>query len=166
MYTDVNPMVTGYQFFFEREENIDIPEEERKIKNLRVDYLVDGKFVYYENFGVVDAETVEKIQQKLNEAIMINLNVFDSWTEAQKNLKRNKLLGVANMFRIDVLDNKEEINVTFIRSGYKIANSIVKDVSAERLQKIKRKISENMVYNLTCTQQCQAVTWLDLLAII
>ena len=166
MYTDVNKMVTGYQFFFEKEENENIPEEARNIKNLRVDYLVDGEFVYYENFGVVDAETVEKIQQKLNEAIMINLNVFDSWTEAQKNLKRNKLLGVANMFRIDVLDNKEEINVTFIRSGYKIATSTIKNVSEERMKEIKRIFSENMEYNLTCTQQCQAVTWLDLLAII
>lgn len=166
MYTDVNKMVTGYQFFFEREEDENILEKERKIKNLRVDYLVDGEFVYYENFGVVDAETVEKIQQKLNEAIMINLNVFDSWTEAQKNLKRNKLLGVANMFRIDVLDNKEEINVTFIRSGYKIATSTIKNVSEERMKEIKRIFSENMEYNLTCTQQCQAVTWLDLLAII
>ncbi len=166
MYTDVNPMVTGYQFFFENEENENILEEERKIKNLRVDYLSDGEFVYYEEFEAIDEKTVEKIQQKLNKAIMINLNVFDSWTEAQKNLKRNKLLGVANMFRIDVLDNKEEINVTFIRSGYKIANSIVKNVSAERMKKIKRIFSENMEYNLTCTQQCQAVTWLDLLAII
>lgn len=166
MYTDVNKMVTGYQFFFEKEEDENILEEERKIKNLRVDYLVDGEFVYYENFGVVDAETVEKIQQKLNEAIMINLNVFDSWTEAQKNLKRNKILGVANMFRIDVLDNKEEINVTFIRSGYKIATSTIKNVSEERMKEIKRIFSENMEYNLTCTQQCQAVTWLDLLAII
>lgn len=166
MYTDVNKMVTGYQFFFEKEDDENILEEERKIKNLRVDYLVDGEFVYYENFGVVDAETVEKIQQKLNEAIMINLNVFDSWTEAQKNLKRNKLLGVANMFRIDVLDNKEEINVTFIRSGYKIATSTIKNASEERMKEIKRIFSENMEYNLTCTQQCQAVTWLDLLAII
>ena len=137
MYTDVNKMVTGYQFFFEKEEDENILEEERKIKNLRVDYLVDGEFVYYENLGVVDAETVEKIQQKLNEAIMINLNVFDSWTEAQKNLKRNKLLGVANMFRIDVLDNKEEINVTFIRSGYKIATSTIKNVSEERMKEKK-----------------------------
>ena len=69
MYTDVNPMVTGYQFFFENEENENILEEERKIKNLRVDYLVDGEFVYYEEFEAVDGKIVEKIQQKLNKAI-------------------------------------------------------------------------------------------------
>ena len=58
MYTDVNPMVTGYQFFFEKKENENILEVERKIKNLRVDYLADGEFVYYEEFEAIDEKTV------------------------------------------------------------------------------------------------------------
>ena len=165
MYTDINNMITGYQFFFEKEEKENIPEEEWKIKNLRVDYLADGEFVISEDFGAVDKQTVEKIQQKLNEGIMVNLNVFDNWTENKKISNRNKTLGIFNMYKMEVLE-KNNVRITFIKSGYKTGETVITGVTEEKKERIKELLSETSKHNLTCTRQCDAVTWLDVLAII
>lgn len=165
MYTDANNRITGYQFFFEKEKNENIPEEECKLKSLRVDYLADGEFIISEDIGAVDKRTVEKIQQKLNEDIMVNLNVFDNWTENKKNSNRSKTLGLFNMYKIEVLD-KNNVGITFIKSGYKAGETVISGVTEEKMEKIKNILSETTKHNLTCTRQCDSVTWLEVLAII
>ena len=41
-----------------------------------------------------------------------------------------------------------------------------KILTNKELEEIREILSDNMLYNLTCTRQCQAVTYLDLLAVI
>lgn len=169
MYTDVNGRITGFEFKFE--EVIQNKNNEEVKRKMSIDYFENGNKLLTEIIGCcITDELLEKIQERLLEAVMINQNVYDTWTEAKKFTNRNRILGVANMFRVDVLnqnsDEMLDINVIFIKSGYRISESTFTNVPKEKLEEIREILSDNMLYNLTCTRQCQAVTYLDLLAVI
>ena len=149
----------------------ELKNNEEVKRKMSIDYFENGNKLLTEIIGCcITDELLEKIQERLLEAVMINQNVYDTWTEAKKFTNRNRILGVANMFRVDVLnqnsDEMLDINVIFIKSGYRISESTFTNVPKEKLEEIREILSDNMLYNLTCTRQCQAVTYLDLLAVI
>ena len=131
MYTDVNGRITGFEFKFE--EVIQNKNNEEVKRKMSIDYFENGNKLLTEIIGCcITDELLEKIQERLLEAVMINQNVYDTWTEAKKFTNRNRILGVANMFRVDVLnqnsDEMLDINVIFIKSGYRISESTFTNV--------------------------------------
>ena len=74
------------------------------------------------------------------------------------------------MFRIETLrengDKTKDIRIGFISSGYRVANTILKNVSENTLEYIEELLADNMSFNLRADRLCNAVTYLDLLAVI
>lgn len=140
------------------------------LKKLQVDFLEKGRLVFTENFYSINEEQLKRLQQQLLNLVIMNLEVEENWTRAKALSKRARVLGVVNMFRIDILKQNEngtmDIKITFIRSGYYAAESTFKNVSKSDLDYIEPMISDNMAYNLRCDSQCNAVTYIDLIAII
>ena len=162
MYTDER--ITCFQFFIEYE-----GEDEEKIRNLKVDYWSDEEILNTENFGEVTSKELKILQKQLTEMVMTNLDIFDNWTKIKKLSKRNYVLGVANMFKIDILKEKDDmldIEITFITSGKVMTSSVITKVKKSKIEKIKNILRDNTMYNLTCTQQCLAISYLDMLVLV
>ena len=166
MYADVNERITGFEFNFDNSEQI----ERRDEFPLQIDYFENGKKIFSEYLGTVTNVELRRIQERLLESVMVNQDIYDSWEEAKKFTNRNRILGVANMFRMDVINGNSDktcdIKIAFIKSGYRITTSTITNISKEKLEEIKELLVDNMKFNLTCTQQCNAVTYLDILAVI
>lgn len=158
--------ITGFEFHpeFEKIRGEDV------LKCLNVDFLEKGRLISTEFFDGINEEQLERLQQQLLDLTIINLNLEENWTKAKELSMRTKVLGVVNMFRIDTLKENEDgtmdINVGFIRSGYRAADSIFKNVSVPELEEIEWMLSNNTAFNLRCDRQCNAVTYIDLIAVI
>ena len=59
-----------------------------------------------------------------------------------------------------------DIRIRFLRSGYRVADSIFKNVPKNKIGSIIFMLSDNTAFNLGCDKQCNAVTYIDLIAII
>lgn len=73
------------------------------------------------------------------------------------------------MFKLDILKEEEDmldIEITFISSGKVMVSSIIPKVKRSKLKEIENLLKDNTRYNLTCTQQCRAISYLDMLALI
>ena len=96
------------------EEVIQNKNNEEVKRKMSIDYFENGNKLLTEIIGCcITDELLEKIQERLLEAVMINQNVYDTWTEAKEFTNRNRILGVANMFRVDILNrNSDEYRFT------------------------------------------------------
>ena len=141
-----------------------------QLVGLKVEYLEDGELIAREIFQHIDEVQLERLKLQLLELCIINLGLEKNWTESKKISKRNRVLGVANMFKIETLkeqkDGKKDIRVQFFTNGSFLAESDFKEVTESKLDKIRQLLSDNTAYNLTVQRQCNAVTWLDLIAVI
>lgn len=91
MYTDVNGRITGFEFKFE--EVIQNKNNEEVKRKMSIDYFENGNKLLTEIIGCcITDELLEKIQERLLEAVMINQNVYDTWTEAKKIYKQKQNL--------------------------------------------------------------------------
>lgn len=87
------------------EEVIQNKNNEEVKRKMSIDYFENGNKLLTEIIGCcITDELLEKIQERLLEAVMINQNVYDTWTEAKEFTNRKRILGVANMFRVDILN--------------------------------------------------------------
>ena len=166
MVNAVEYYVTGFKF-------VPIFKEERSKKlqtGLEVEYLEKGKLLAKERFLNIDEVRIERLTLQLLELSIRNLGLKDDWTKSKELSRRNEVLGVVNMFKLDVLEEHEDgtkdIRVEFLKSGSYLAGSEFKSVSDVNFEKIKEFLNTNTAYNLTIDKQCNAVTWLDLLAVI
>ena len=56
-------------------------------------------------------------------------------------------------------DNKLKINKV-------MTSSVITKVKRSKIEKIKNILRDNTMYNLTCTQQCLAISYLDMLVLV
>lgn len=140
------------------------------LKSLTVDFFEKGRLIFTEFFSGINEEQLERLQRQLLDLVIINLNLEENWTKAKERSMRTKVIGVVNMFRIDILKENEDgtldIRVGFIRSGYHVTDSIFKYVSTKDIEEIEWTLSDNTAFNLRCDRQCNAVTYIDLIAVI
>lgn len=166
MYSIVDSRITGFEFHpeFEKIRRVEV------LKSLKVDFLEKGKLITTETLKNINEEELERMQKQLLDSIIINLNLEENWMEAKKRSMRTKVIGVVNMFRIETLrengDKTKDIRIGFISSGYRVANTILKNVSENTLEYIEELLADNMSFNLRADRLCNAVTYLDLLAVI
>ena len=162
--TPMDSEITGFEFHIRDFETC------RDKKTVKVDYLNNGKELYTETLRDITDEEIANLQEQLLDLVIVNLTIKDDWTNAKETSKRNKVLGVFNMFRIEKKKKNEDqtmdVKIVFIRSGYRLAGHVINRVSEERLKKITEIIADNVSYNLTCCNQCNATTYLDLLAVL
>lgn len=148
--------MTGFEFHLEFEKI----RGEEVLKRLTVDFLEKGRLISTEVFESINEKQFERLQTQLLDSIIINLNLEENWTKAKELSMRNKVLGVVNMFRIDILQENEDgtvdIRIGFIRSGYRAADSIFKNVSIPNLKDIEWMLLDNTSFNLRCDSQCNA----------
>lgn len=157
MYIDER--INGFQFVFEYEGD--------EIRSVKIDYLSDGTKIATEDISSV--KQVEEIREQLTEKIIINLKGLDALKERKEESEGIFILKVANMFRIDILQEQDDmldIEVTFITSGKVMTSSVIPKVKKSKLEKLKNILRDNTKYNLTCTQQCLAISYLDMLALL
>ena len=158
--------ITGFEFHPEFEKI----RGKEVLKSLKVDYLENGRFIATETFDNIDEKQLERLQKQLLDLTIINLNLEKNWTKAKECSMRIKNLGIVNMFRIDILRKNEDetmdIRIRFLRSGYRVADSIFKNVPKNKIGSIIFMLSDNTAFNLGCDKQCNAVTYIDLIAII
>lgn len=166
MYSTVDNRITGFEFHpeFEKIRRVEV------LKSLKVDFLEKGQLITTETFKNINEEELERMQKQLLDSIIINLNLEENWMEAKERSMRTKVIGVVNMFRIETLrengDKTKDIRIGFISSGYRVANTILKNVSENSLEYIEELLADNMSFNLRADRLCNAVTYLDLLAVI
>lgn len=166
MYSTLDSKITGFEFHPEFEK----VRRKETIKSLKVDFLEKGRLITTESFNEINEDQIERLQKQLLDSIIINLNLEENWMEAKKRSMRTKVIGVVNMFRIETLrengDKTKDIRIGFISSGYRVANTILKNVSENSLEYIEELLADNMSFNLRADRLCNAVTYLDLLAVI
>ena len=166
MYSTVDARITGFEFHPEFEK----VRKEEVLKRLKVDFFEKGRLIATESFNEIDKEQLERLQKQLLDLIIMNLNLEENWTKAKERSMRTKVLGAVNMFRIDTLkeneDGTKDIIIVFISSGYRVARSVFKNVSETSLEYIEWMLSDNTAYNLSAERLCNAVTFLDLIAVI
>ena len=166
MVNAVEKYVTGFMFkpIFKEERNKNVQT------GLEVEYLEKGKLLAKERFLSIDEVRIKRLRLQLLELSIRNLGLKDDWTKSKELSRRNEVLGVVNMFKIDILEEHEDgtkdIRVEFLKSGSYFSGSDFKSVSDTNLEKIREFLSSNTAYNLTIDKQCNAVTWLDLVAVI
>lgn len=166
MYSTLDSKITGFEFHPEFEK----VRRKETIKSLKVDFLEKGRLITTESFNEINEDQIERLQKQLLDLIIINLNLAENLMEAKKRSMRTKVIGVVNMFRIETLrengDKTKDIRIGFISSGYRVANTILKNVSENSLEYIEELLADNMSFNLRADRLCNAVTYLDLLAVI
>ena len=166
MVSIVEKSITGFKF----DPILNKVRGKELLKGLKVEYLEDGKVIAREIFQNIDEIQKERLSQQLLEQSIMNLCLRKNWTESKKLSKKNKVLGVVNMFKIDILkeheNGKKDIRVEFLKSGSYFSESDFKFLSDSDIEKIRNILSDNTAYNLTVDKQCNAVTWLDLIAVI
>lgn len=139
-------------------------------EDLIVDYLNDGQLILQEVYQDINEAQIERLRLQLLELSIINIGIKKNWTESKKMSKTSKVLGTVNMFKIEILseheDGSKDIRVEFLKNGSYFSESNFKFISESDLEKIRSFLSDNTAYNLTVDKQCNAVTWLDLLAVI
>lgn len=115
-------------------------------------------------------EDLRGLQYYYLEAVIKNLGLENNWTESKDTTDRSEVLGVVNMFKIDILEKYgnglQDIKITFLKSGYFFAESTFEAISNEALEKSRTILIDNTVYNLGCKEQCRAITFIDMLAVI
>lgn len=166
MYSIVEERITGFEFF-PKYENV---REEENLSSLKVELLEDGEVISTETLEDITKEQFERLQSQLLDAVAVNLNVGKNWTDSKKISKRNKVHGVVNMFKIDILEEHEDgsknISIVFLKSGYYASASKFNNVTDEKLKEIRSMLADNMAYNFKCETQSNAVTYIDLIAVI
>lgn len=166
MYGTVDSRITGFEFLPQFEKN----RGKDELGGLKVDLLEKGRQIATESYDEISKEQLERLQSQLLDLIIMNLNLEENWTKAKERSMRARVLGVVNMFRIDVLQENgngtSDVRVGFIRSGYHAADSIFKNVSKSDLEYIESMLIDNMSYNMCCDRQCNAVTYIDMIALI
>lgn len=166
MVSIVKKSITGFKF----DPILEKVRGKKILKGLKVEYLEDGKLIAREIFQSIDEVQMERLRQQLLELSIINLCIKKNWTESKELSKKNRVLGVVNMFKIDILkeheNGKKDIRVEFLKSGSYFSGSDFTEISDSNIEKIRSILSDNTAYNLTIDKQCKAVTWLDLVAVI
>lgn len=167
MHNIMEDCITGFQFVPENDEEI---REQEVLSSLKVELLEDGEVISEETLEGIRKYQLERLQSQLLDSVAINLNIGESWTESKEISRKNKVLGVVNMFKIDILekhdDGSKKISVVFLTSGYYTASSKFDNVTDEQLREIRNMLANNMAYNFKCERQCNAVTYIDLIAVI
>ncbi len=166
MYTIIDTLIDGFElhpyFLKIRDKQI--------LKRLKIDFLRKGEVLATESYDNITIKELERLQKQLLDSIIMNLNIEDSWTKAKQMSVTTRTLGVVNMYKIELLGENEDktrnIKICFIKSGYRTAESVFHGVSKEKYESIISILSNNSAFNLTCTKQCNAVHYLDLLAIM
>lgn len=166
MYSIVEDRITGFEFFPKYEK----VREEEILSNLKVELLEDGEVISTETLEGITKEQFERLQSQLLDAVAVNLNVGENWVDSKKISKRNKVLGVVNMFKIDILeeyeDGSKDISIVFLKSGYYVSASKFNNVTDHNLKEIRSLLANNTAYNFKCEAQNNAVTYIDLIAVI
>lgn len=166
MVSVVEKCITGFKF----EPTFKEVRKQKQLWDLKVEYLEEGKLVAREMFQNIDEVQIKRLRLQLLELSIRNLGLKDDWTKSKELSRRNEVLGVVNMFEIKILkeheDGTKDIRVEFLKSGSYFAGTDFKAISDSNLKKIRESLSSNTAYNLTIDKQCNAVTWLDLVAVI
>ena len=166
MHSIVDSRITGFEFHPEYAKI----RRKKTVKKLKVDFLEKGHVIATEIFDNINEEEIERLQKQLLDSIIIKLNLEENWMEAKKCSMRTRVIRVVNMFRIETLkenrDGTKDIRIGFISSGYRVANSILNNVTVNSLEYIENMLSDNTAFNLRADRLCNAVTYLDLLAVI
>ena len=158
--------ITGFKFLLKNQNR----EEDDDFISLKVELLEEGELISTERLDEISKEEFARLQSQLLDAVAVNLDVGDNWTLSKECSKRSRVLGVVNMFKIDILEENEDgtkkILVEFIKNGYYAAESVFNNVTDKKIREIRKMIAENMAYNFKCQKQCNAVTYLDLIVVI
>lgn len=166
MNSIVEDRITGFALFPECE-NV---REEKILSSLKVELLEDGEVIFTETLEGITKEQFERLQSQLLDAVAVNLNLGENWTDSKEISKRNKVLGVVNMFKIEILkeheDGSKNISIVFLKNGYYASETKFNNVTDKKLEEIRSMLADNMAYNFKCETQSNAVTYLDLIAVM
>ena len=139
-------------------------------ESVKIDYLEKGKCITTSEFCKVDEESLKAVQRNLISSIIMNLGLAKKLVESRKISMRNTALEITNMFRINIIKNNingtKDIEVVFIKNGYRETSSIFKEVTAKQIDEMRNVLVDNTEWNLTCTRQCEAIHYLDMLAVL
>ena len=78
-----------------------------------------------------------------------------------------KELEVVNMFKLDFTRKRNDLYdvcVEFIKNGNFYVQTTFCSINHEQIEEIQKKLSDNTTYNLSVESLCEAVTWLDMIA--
>ncbi len=159
--TMIENRITGFEFYpeFEKDDGVEL------LKALKIEFLEKGRVISETTIENVKKEEAERLQEQLLYNVIMNLNITKDRNEAEKLAKKAKTLGIVNMFKIQSC-GENGIVIDFIKSGSFAVSSQITNVSESELKVIEDILSDNTETNLKCTRQCEAVTFLDLLAVI
>ena len=144
--------ITGFKF-------IPIYKEihgEKRLDLLKVKYLKDGVFIGRDEFEITEKDA-EKLRINLMKIIRENLGC----KQVEKELE------VVNMFKLDFTRKRNDLYdvcVEFIKNGNFYVQTTFCSINHEQIEEIQKKLSDNTTYNLSAESLCEAVTWLDMIA--
>ena len=153
--------ITGFEFHpaFEKIKG------EEVLKSLKVEFLEKGWVISETTIDTISEEELDRLQEQLLYSVIMNLGIAKNRIEAEKLAKIAKRLEVVNMFKIQMPKNGAT-EIDFIKSGYFAASSQIRNVPHSKFQLLEDILSDHTENNLKCTRQCEAVTYLDSLAVI
>lgn len=165
MFNDqIDSNITGFLLLPEYES---MRNGTKKLRKLNFELLKDGDILLTGSYNEINEEQLKRFQTQLLKMCMFNLDIAENFEqiERQAELKRN--LDIVNMFKINVLEGDNMVvEITFIKSGYFATKASFWNVSKAKIKEIREILKNNLPYNMTCSKQCEAVSYLDLLAII
>lgn len=165
MYSSIDSKVTGFEFHphYRKERGKEV------LKSLELDLLSNGNIITSESYDNITENQIGRMQTQLLKLVLSNLNVDEHSINSQEVTLRSQILGVVNMYRLDIIREEAstvDINIRFISSGYRKADTILKSIPKSELTGIRKFLTDNTAFNFKCKQQCNAVTYIDLVAII
>lgn len=166
MHSVIENRITGFEFFPEYEKN----REQNNLSSLKVELLEDGEVISTEIYKNISKEQFERLQLQLLDTVAVNLDLGENWISSKKISRNSKIHGVVNMFKIEKIkehkDGSKDIRIVFLKSGNYTSESEFDRVTDEQFKKIKSMLADNMAYNFKAETQCNAVTYIDFIAVI